>query len=163
MLKTTIKRWAENCLSNMSGLEPDMSGLGRIYPKTGVYVWSTQKLSSQLWFLSYETPNWMKPGHKCHLNIRNKFPNRFSPNPKIFFLILDEVKESRFWGKWEKSIKSKRLEPYIHFKVRGRWWCSSYHPNPRNKSMKNSSNCEIKNRVKNTFKNYENKKHCGTR
>jgi hypothetical protein len=30
--------------------------------------------------------------------------------------ILDELKESRFWGKREKSTKTKGLEPWIHFK-----------------------------------------------
>jgi hypothetical protein len=62
----------------------------------------------------------MKLGHKSHIYTRNKFPKRFSPNLKIFLLILDELEESRFWGKWEKSAKSKRLEPCIHSKVGGR-------------------------------------------
>jgi hypothetical protein len=62
----------------------------------------------------------MNLGHTGHLNTRNKFQNRVSPNPKIFLLILDELKESRFWRKWEKSFKSKGLEPWIHSKVEGR-------------------------------------------
>jgi hypothetical protein len=62
----------------------------------------------------------MKLGHKGHLNTSNKFPIRFFPNPKIFFPILDELKEPRFWEKWEKSIKSKGLEPWFHFKIGGR-------------------------------------------
>jgi hypothetical protein len=53
----------------------------------------------------------MKLGHKSHLNISNKFSIRFFPNPKIFFPILDELEEPRFWEKWEKSTKSKGLEP----------------------------------------------------
>jgi hypothetical protein len=53
----------------------------------------------------------MKHGHKGHLNTRNKFPKRFFPNPKISLPILDELEKSKFWGKWEKSIKSKGLEP----------------------------------------------------
>jgi hypothetical protein len=53
----------------------------------------------------------MKLGHKGHLNTRNKFQKRFFPNPKISLSILEELKESRFWRKWEKSIKSKGLEP----------------------------------------------------
>jgi hypothetical protein len=61
----------------------------------------------------------MKLGHKGHLNTRNMFLKRFSPNPKISHPILDELKESRFWGKWEKSAKSE-LEPWIHSKVGGR-------------------------------------------
>jgi hypothetical protein len=59
----------------------------------------------------------MKLGHKGHLNTRNKFLKRFFPNPKISLLILDELKEPRFWGKWEKSAKSKELEPWIHSKI----------------------------------------------
>jgi hypothetical protein len=62
----------------------------------------------------------MKLGHKGHLNISNKFSMRFFPNPKIFFTILDELEEPRFWEKWEKSTKSKGLEPWIHFKIEGR-------------------------------------------
>jgi hypothetical protein len=53
----------------------------------------------------------MKLGHNGHLNTRNKFRKRFFPNPKISLPILDEPEESRFWRKWEKSIKSKGLEP----------------------------------------------------
>jgi hypothetical protein len=35
------------------------------------------------------------------------------------------TKKPRFWGKEEKSMKSKRLEPWIHSKVGGSWWGSS--------------------------------------
>jgi hypothetical protein len=62
----------------------------------------------------------MKLGHKGHLNTWNKFPMRFFPNPKIFFLILDELVEPRFWEKREKSTKLKGLELWIHFKIGGR-------------------------------------------
>jgi hypothetical protein len=62
----------------------------------------------------------MKLGHKGHLNTRNKFPKRFFPNPNTSLLILDELKEPRFWGKQEKSTESKRLEPWIHSKIEGR-------------------------------------------
>jgi hypothetical protein len=62
----------------------------------------------------------MKLEYNGHINTSNKFSMRFFPNPKIFFLILDELEETRFWEKWEKSIKSKGLEPWIHFKIRGR-------------------------------------------
>jgi hypothetical protein len=62
----------------------------------------------------------MKLEHMGHLNTRNKFPKRFFLNPKISFSILDELKEFRFWGKWEKLTKSKRLEPWIHSKDGGR-------------------------------------------
>jgi hypothetical protein len=62
----------------------------------------------------------MKLGYKGHLDTSNKFPMRFFPNPKIFFSILDELEEPRFWEKREKSTKSKRLEPWIHFKIVGR-------------------------------------------
>jgi hypothetical protein len=62
----------------------------------------------------------MKLGHKGHLNTSNKFPMRFFPNPKIFFLILDELEEPRFWEKREKSTKSKGPEPWIHFKIGSR-------------------------------------------
>jgi hypothetical protein len=53
----------------------------------------------------------MKLGHKGHLNTRNKFPKGIFPNPKISLPILDELEELRFWGKREKSVKSKGLEP----------------------------------------------------
>jgi hypothetical protein len=89
------------------------------------YVRSTQKLSSHLQFLSYETPNWKKLGHKCYLNTKNKFPMGFFPNAKITLLIWDELKEPRFWGKREKSTKLKGLERWIHSKVVGRWCGSS--------------------------------------
>jgi hypothetical protein len=59
----------------------------------------------------------MKLGHKGYLNTRNKFPKRFFSNPIISLPILDELEEPRFWEKWEKSAKSKRLEPWIHFKI----------------------------------------------
>jgi hypothetical protein len=62
----------------------------------------------------------MKFKHNGHLNTSNKFPMRFFLNPKIFFPILDELEEPRFWEKWKKSTKSKGLEPWIHFKIRGR-------------------------------------------
>jgi hypothetical protein len=62
----------------------------------------------------------MKLGHKGHLNTSNKFPMRFFPNPKIFFPILDELEEPRFWENWEKSTKSKELESWIHFKIGSR-------------------------------------------
>jgi hypothetical protein len=61
----------------------------------------------------------MKLGHKGHLNTSNKFSMRFFPNPKISLPILNELEEPRFWKKWEKSIKSKRLETWIHFKIGG--------------------------------------------
>jgi hypothetical protein len=63
----------------------------------------------------------MKLGHKGHLNTSNKIPMRFFPNPKIFFPILDELEEPKFSEKREKSTKSKGLEPWIHFKIGGRW------------------------------------------
>jgi hypothetical protein len=62
----------------------------------------------------------MKLGHKGHLNTSNKFPMRIFPNPKIFFPILDELEEPRFWEKQEKYTKSKGLELCIHFKIGGR-------------------------------------------
>jgi hypothetical protein len=62
--------------------------------------------------LRYETPNWMKLGHKGHLNTRNKVPQKgFFPNPMIFLLILDELKKPRFYRNEKKSVKSKGLEP----------------------------------------------------
>jgi hypothetical protein len=62
----------------------------------------------------------MKLERKGYLNTSNKFPMRFFSNPKILFLILDELEEPRFWEKREKSTKSKGLEPQIHFKIGGR-------------------------------------------
>jgi hypothetical protein len=52
------------------------------------------------------------------------FLKRFFPNPKISFLILDELKKPSFWGNREKSAKLKGLESWIHFKDRCRWWGS---------------------------------------
>jgi hypothetical protein len=45
---------------------------------------------------------------------------RFFPNPMIYLPILDKLKKTRFLGNKEKFIKSKGLEPLIHFKVGGR-------------------------------------------
>jgi hypothetical protein len=70
--------------------------------------------------LRYEAQNGVKLGHKSHLNTRNKFSKRFSPNLKISLSILDELEEPRFWGKWEKSAKPRGLEPWIHSKIGGR-------------------------------------------
>jgi hypothetical protein len=53
----------------------------------------------------------MNLGDKSHLNTRNKFSKWAFPNPKVSLSILNEIKEPRFWWKWEKSAKSKRLEP----------------------------------------------------
>jgi hypothetical protein len=39
------------------------------------------------------------------------FSKRFFSNPKIFLLILDELKKPIYWGNQEKSTKSKGLEP----------------------------------------------------
>jgi hypothetical protein len=61
----------------------------------------------------------MKLGHKGHLNTSNKFPTRFFPDSKIFFPILDELGEPRFWENREKSTKSKGLEKWIYFKIGG--------------------------------------------
>jgi hypothetical protein len=57
-------------------------------------------LSSEVWFLRYSAPNWMKLRHKGHLNIRNKFPKEVFSNPAIFLLILDELQTLGFreWG-----------------------------------------------------------------
>jgi hypothetical protein len=63
----------------------------------------------------------MKLGHKGHLHTRNKFPKRLFPNPKISLPILDELEESRYWGKRVKSTKLKGLEPWIHSEVGDRW------------------------------------------
>jgi hypothetical protein len=62
----------------------------------------------------------MNLGDKSHLNTRNKFSKWVFPNPKVSLSILNELKEPRFWWKWEKSAKSKRLEPWIHSKIGGR-------------------------------------------
>jgi hypothetical protein len=47
----------------------------------------------------------MELGYNGHLNTRNKFPKRFSLNPKISLPILDELIKPRFWGNPEKSTK----------------------------------------------------------
>jgi hypothetical protein len=62
----------------------------------------------------------MKFGHKGHLNTSKKFPKKFFPNPKISLPILDELEETRSWGKWEKSTKSMGLESWIYSKIIGR-------------------------------------------
>jgi hypothetical protein len=62
----------------------------------------------------------MKLGHNDHLNTKNKFPKRFFSIPKISLLILDELKKPRFWGKQEKSAKSKWLKSWIHSEIGGR-------------------------------------------
>jgi hypothetical protein len=96
---------------------PDMSDKHRIVHSSSA---KNQTFPPQLSFLSYESPNWIKLGQKGHLNTRNKFRKRFFSNPNISLPILDELEESRFWGKREKSTKSKGLQPWIHCKVRGR-------------------------------------------
>jgi hypothetical protein len=50
----------------------------------------------------------MKLGHKGHLNTRNKFPKRFSPNSKIFLLILDELKKPKFLGESREIYQIER-------------------------------------------------------
>jgi hypothetical protein len=65
----------------------------------------------------------MKLGYKSHLNSRNKFPTEvFFLNQTTSLPILDELKSLVFWGggNEEKFIKTKGLEPWIHFKVGGR-------------------------------------------
>jgi hypothetical protein len=59
-------------------VSPNISG------KSTGYVRSTQKLSSQLWFLSYEASNWMKPGHNGHLKTWNTFLKDVFPKCKDF-------------------------------------------------------------------------------
>jgi hypothetical protein len=119
------KQWTNIAAENPRRIGP---ALDRICPvSTDIsgtrarYVRPTQKFPSQLWFLSYGAPKWMKLGYKGHLNTSNKFSMRFFSNPKIFFPILDELEESRFWENQEKFTKSKGLEPWIHFKIGGRW------------------------------------------
>jgi hypothetical protein len=86
-------RWTCLALDRICPVSADISG------KQARYVRPTQKLPSQLWFLSYEAPKWMKLGHKGHLNTSNKFRMRFFPNPKISLPILNELEEPRFWEK----------------------------------------------------------------
>jgi hypothetical protein len=40
----------------------------------------------------------MKLGHKSHLNTRNMFPKKVSPNPTISLPILGELKNLGFGG-----------------------------------------------------------------
>jgi hypothetical protein len=82
-------------------------------------------LSSQIWFLSYSTPNRMRLGHKGHLNTWNKFLRVVFPKSNDFPSDFGWTQKARFWGNEEKSMKSKGLEPWIHIKVGGRWWGSS--------------------------------------
>jgi hypothetical protein len=102
--------------------------------------------------LSYRAPNQIKFGHKGHLSIRNKFPKEVSSKSRDFPFNFRWTQKPRFWENEEKSVKSKRLEPWIHSKVGGRWWGSYYHPNPWKESKKNNSNHKVKNQAKNTYK-----------
>jgi hypothetical protein len=112
-------QWTCSALDRICPASADISG------NWAGYVRPTQKFLSKLWFLSYGAPKWMKLGHNGHLNTSNIFPMSFFPNSKISLLILDELEEPRFWEKHEKFTKSKGLEPWIHFKIRGRWWDST--------------------------------------
>jgi hypothetical protein len=82
-------------------------------------------LSSQVWFLSYIAPNWMKIGHKGHLNTRNKFPKVIFSKSNDFPSDFGWTQKPRFWENEEKFMKSKGLEAWIHSKVGGRRWGSS--------------------------------------
>jgi hypothetical protein len=53
----------------------------------------------------------MKIGYKGHLTTRNKFSKSFFPIPKIFLLILDELKKPMFWANRGKFTKLRGLEP----------------------------------------------------
>jgi hypothetical protein len=62
----------------------------------------------------------MKLGYKGHLNTRNKFLKEVFPKSNDFPSNFGWTQKPRLWGNEEKSIKSKGLEPCIHFKVGGR-------------------------------------------
>jgi hypothetical protein len=82
-------------------------------------------LSSQVWFLSYSAPNWMKLRHNGHLNTGNKFPKEVFPKSKDFPSDFGWTRKPKFWGNKLNSMKSKGLEPWIHSKVGDRWQGSS--------------------------------------
>jgi hypothetical protein len=79
----------------MSSFGTDISGIVDISGKSIGYVRPTQKLYSQLSFLSYEAPNWMKLGHEGHLNTRNTFPKEGFLKSKYFLFDLGLTKKSR--------------------------------------------------------------------
>jgi hypothetical protein len=90
----------------------------------------------------------MKHGHKGHLNTMNKFSKRVLLNPKISLLILDELEEPRFWGKREKSAKSKDYSHWFILRLEVDDEAhTSTQTHGRNR-RKNSSNHEIKKRAK---------------
>jgi hypothetical protein len=95
----------------------------------------------------------MKFGHKSHLNTKNKFPKEsfFSKSNDYPFDFV-WTKKPRFWGNEEKYIKSNGVESWVHSKDGGKWWGSSYHPNPWKKSKKNSSKLMDKKSDENTPK-----------
>jgi hypothetical protein len=55
---------------------------------------------------------------------QEKVPQRGFPKSNAFPFNFGWIKKPMFWGNEEKSMKSNELEPWIHSKVRGRWWCS---------------------------------------
>jgi hypothetical protein len=92
-IKLTVRKLRSKQSSNITAekIRQTSPALDQICPvsldisgKSTWYVWSIQKLSSQLWFLSYEAPNWMKPGHKGHLKTWNTFPKEVFPKFKDF-------------------------------------------------------------------------------
>jgi hypothetical protein len=85
--KIVSEHWAETIRRILSAgtgfclLEPD-------FVRREVFgnAFSSQNLplSSQISFLSNRSPNWMKLGHKGHLNKRNKFPKVVFSKSKDF-------------------------------------------------------------------------------
>jgi hypothetical protein len=120
MAKIVNKRWAENCLVDLFGLGPDMSDLGPKY----LEKWGICSVHPETFFSTLiiqlggtkldETWTQGSPQQK------EQVPKEVFTKSKDFLLILDELKECRFWGKWEKSVKSNGLVPWIHSKVGGR-------------------------------------------
>jgi hypothetical protein len=94
MAKTVIERQAESLsrtLSDWSFLElktevrtlfgscQTLSGVAKHCPVGGIYkTWFSPKavLSTQVWFLSYTAPKWIKFGHKGYLNTRRNSWNQ---------------------------------------------------------------------------------------
>jgi hypothetical protein len=101
----------------MSVLGPDMSNLGG-------YIWQNCWICPVHIETFFSTLILETRGTNLDTRVTSthgtSFQRGFFPNPKISLLILDELKDPRFQEKWEKSIKSKGLEPWIHSKIGGR-------------------------------------------
>jgi hypothetical protein len=95
----------------------------QIYPKKHVicpvYPETSQDsyLSFQHWFLSYETLNWMKLGHKDHLNIKNTSPKEVFSKFKDFPFDFGLTQKPKLWRWTHEIFKSNVLKPLDCLKI----------------------------------------------